>query len=97
MDDKERRRFERRLQDDLAAFQQAAEIPTRHARRHVPSPSVSGFVVQLAVRESRLSPDVLFTHDTHKVSRLEAQIDAERAARAAGYPILGYVVEIARR
>lgn len=72
----------------------AVEVPeARRApvRRHTPSFTRTGYIVKLGVRKSRMSLDTLFEHVSDKLSELEARLDAERAAREAGYPIIGYL------
>ncbi|UYG08668.1 hypothetical protein [Halomonas sp. M4R1S46] len=56
----------------------------------------TGHVVKLAVRTKQLEMDTVFEHHSSSISRLEAQMEAEKAARQAGYPIIGYVVDIQR-
>lgn len=51
----------------------------------------TGYIVRLAVRKKRIAIDEMFEHRSDKLSKLEAQLDAEKAARKAGYPIIGYV------
>ncbi|MCG7602100.1 hypothetical protein MHM84_20375 [Halomonas sp. McH1-25] len=53
-----------------------------------------GLRVKLAVRKKQISLDEEFIHESRSISRLDAQLEAERAARAAGYPIVGYVIDI---
>lgn len=59
-------------------------------------PSATVYLVKLGVRKKRIAFDEMFEFESPKLSRLEAQLDAERAARAAGYPIIGYVYSIDR-
>lgn len=89
----EAEQFEKGLKRHLEHFSTPPEH-RKKVRRSTPSPTVGGYQVQLIVREGRLSPDTLFVHESAKVSQLEAQLDAERAARAAGWPIIGRVHEI---
>jgi hypothetical protein len=56
----------------------------------------TGHLIKLAVRTKRLEQDTVFEHRSSSISRLEAQLEAEKAARQAGYPIVGYVIEIQR-
>lgn len=71
-------------------------VPRRSTPRPPACPPTSGYRVELIVRTGRLSPDTLFVHESPKVSRLEARIDAERAARAAGWPVVGRVHQVVR-
>lgn len=78
------------------ALSRAKEF-ARPSRKQLPSDPQPGYTVILAVREKRMSAlDIRFEHKTNSISKLEAQIEAEQAARAAGYPVLGYVVDIVR-
>lgn len=56
---------------------------------------LKGYTVILAVREKQLATDYTFTHHSDSISRLQAIIEAEQAAKAAGWPIIGYVVDVA--
>lgn len=57
----------------------------------------TGYMIKLAVRKKHLAMDELFEYESSKISKLEAQIDAEKAAKASGYPIIGYVHSIEKR
>lgn len=72
------------------------DLPTTPPKPKSMGPSVSkvGYVVKLAVRTKRLALDDMFEYTSRKLSELEAKIDAEKAARDAGYPIIGYVYSI---
>lgn len=54
----------------------------------------TGHLVRLAVRTRKLETDTVFEHRSTSISKLEAQLEAEKAARQAGYPIIGYLIEI---
>ncbi|WP_111415498.1 hypothetical protein [Billgrantia lactosivorans] len=54
----------------------------------------TGHLVRLAVRTRKLEVDTVFEHRSTSISKLEAQLEAEKAARKAGYPIIGYVIDI---
>ncbi|GHC18925.1 hypothetical protein [Aidingimonas halophila] len=56
----------------------------------------TGHIVQLAVRKKQLEMDTVFEHHSSSISKLEAQVEAEKAARAAGYPIVGHLIDIKR-
>ncbi len=56
----------------------------------------TGHLVKLAVRTKQLEMDTVFEHVSSSISKIEAQLEAEKAARKAGYPIIGYVVETRR-
>ncbi|MGM0536263.1 MAG: hypothetical protein ACQEUN_08125 [Pseudomonadota bacterium] len=53
----------------------------------------TGHLVKLAVRTKQLEMDSVFEHVSSSISKVEAQLEAEKAARKAGYPIIGYVIE----
>ncbi|MBW6392569.1 MAG: hypothetical protein LPK08_18095 [Halomonas sp.] len=54
----------------------------------------TGHLVRLAVRTRKLEVDTVFEHRSTSISKLEAQLEAEKAAKQAGYPIIGYVIDI---
>jgi hypothetical protein len=54
----------------------------------------TGHLVRLAVRTRKLETDTVFEHRSTSISKLEAQLEAEKAAKQAGYPIVGYVIDI---
>ncbi|MFP4138063.1 MAG: hypothetical protein ACLFSR_06875 [Halomonas sp.] len=56
----------------------------------------TGHRVKLAVRKRQLDVDTVFEHRSTSISKLEARLEAEKAARKAGYPIIGYVIETTR-
>ena len=56
----------------------------------------TGHLVKLAVRTKQLEMDSVFEHVSSSISKVEAQLEAEKAARKAGYPIIGYVIETTR-
>lgn len=90
--------FENAMRRELDAFMGERQKPVRmRPYRQARKPQVARqpcLVVKLAVREKRLAMDTEFTHVARTVSRLQAQIEAEQEARAAGWPIIGYVVSI---
>ncbi len=82
--------FAQGLQDALAEFQ---EPGTRDRyQRAKPIGRTPGLTVTLAVRQGRLKPDETFEHRSLSISKLQARIEAEQAARAKGY-IVGFVVD----
>lgn len=86
--------FEHHVKKRLQEFQ--TSDPT-HSHSS-PSPAASkGLTVILAVRNKELGGDYEFVHDTGSISRLEARLEAERAARAAGWRIIGHVVDYRTR
>ena len=54
------------------------------------------YLIKLAVRKRKLGMDDIFEYESTKISKLEAQLDAQKAAREAGYPIFGHVHDIVR-
>jgi hypothetical protein len=54
----------------------------------------TGHIVRLAVRRKQIALDEMFEYKSDKLSKLEARLDAEKAAKKAGYPIIGYVYSI---
>ncbi|KAA0010254.1 hypothetical protein F0A17_17430 [Billgrantia pellis] len=54
----------------------------------------TGHLVRLAVRTKQLETDTVFEHRSTSISKLEAQLEAEKAAKQAGYPIVGYLIDI---
>ncbi|MBS9405716.1 hypothetical protein KG088_19260 [Halomonas sp. TRM85114] len=64
-------------------------------RKRAPTESHKiGHLVRLGVRKKRLALDEIFEFKSSKISKLEARLDAEKAARNSGYPIIGYVHSI---
>jgi len=87
-------RFERSMKRELSHFMDPDKAKQETVQ---PSPPPAGLQVQLIVREGPLKPDTLFIHDSDKISRLEARLEAEKAARDAGWPIIGRVHDIVAR
>ena len=86
---------------DLEQFERNAK---RHLQRFIegkpkpkkPEPSCSelkGYTVILRVRMKQLAPDESFTHFSASGSQLLAEIEARKAAKAAGWPIIAYVID----
>lgn len=63
-------------------------------KKHIPNVNKTGYLIRLGVRVKRLAPDVLFEYTSYKLSQLEAKIEAKKAAKEAGYPIIGYIYSI---
>lgn len=93
--------FEKTMHEEIDAFLSAEPQPAKKATRQRP-PSVpaseirTGHIVKLAVRTKQLELDTAFEYHSTSISKLEAQLEAEKAARKAGYPIIGYVIDIQR-
>ncbi|WP_192036299.1 hypothetical protein [Halomonas sp. YLGW01] len=70
--------------------------PTQRPTKQQVESYKTGHLVKLAVRTKRLELDTVFEHRSSSISRLEAQMEAEEAAKKAGYPIIGYLIDIER-
>ncbi|MDR5866134.1 hypothetical protein [Halomonas koreensis] len=99
--------FEQTMHQEIDNFLKAepgsAKRPARPepaAEKSTARPSASevrtGHIVKLAVRTKQLEMDTAFEHRSSSISKLEAQLEAEKAARQAGYPIIGHVIDIQR-
>lgn len=92
--------FARTMQRELSAFMDKRSPGKRHRRRPVQRPTPPKtkdvLVVKLVVRKRYIAPDEVFYHFSDRLSQLEAEIDAKRAAVEAGYPVFGYVVYVKR-
>lgn len=100
--------FEKSMHKEIDAFLEAGSRPakpqkaTRSTTKKSQPPTASasemktGHIVKLAVRTKQLELDTAFEYHSTSISRLEAQMEAEKAANKAGYPIIGYVIDIQR-
>ena len=101
--------FEQNMRREIDAFLKPgkavapkADVPKARRREASPSPGQpakalkTGHVVKLAVRTRPLELDTVFEHRSSSISKLEAQLEAEKAAKKAGYPIIGHLIEIQR-
>ncbi|RDB44562.1 hypothetical protein DU490_01205 [Halomonas sp. DQ26W] len=97
--------FEESMRRQISAFQNPKEekkgprpMPDRGAKSPGQSASSykTGHLVRLAVRTRALEQDSVFEHHSSSISKLEAQLEAEKAAKKAGYPIIGHLIEIRR-
>ncbi|APX94738.1 hypothetical protein BWR19_18430 [Halomonas sp. 1513] len=98
--------FEQRMQQEIEDFlkpdAKPTTTPTKPAARPVKldrqdaKSMKTGHIVKLAVRTKQLELDTAFEYHSTSISKLEAQMEAEKAARKAGYPIVGYVIDIQR-
>ncbi|WP_136067801.1 hypothetical protein [Modicisalibacter radicis] len=101
--------FEQNMQREINAFLGPAAKPQRdrttEGRAGVLAPKArrtpakggsikTGYVVKLAVRNKPLEWDTVFEHQSTSISKLEAQLQAEKAARKAGFRIIGHVIDI---
>lgn len=83
-------RFERNAKRHLQRFIEGKPKPKK------PEPACSGlkgYTVILRVRKKQLAPDESFTHHSTSGSQLLAEIEARKAASAAGWPIIAYVID----
>ncbi len=87
--------FEKNLTRDLTSFQEHGRVVPRKPRP-VPALAASrGIEVRLMVRMKRLSfLDEEFVTVVDTISELEARLEAEKRARAAGWPYIGYVIDM---
>lgn len=76
------------------AMRPAADTPTSAPQSA--KAMKTGHLVKLAVRQRQLELDTVFEHHSTSISKLEAQLEAEKAAKKAGYPIIGHVIDIQR-
>ena len=82
--------FEQNLSKHIKSFVGGrAEIPPPTA--YAPEGKLK---VTLKVRKKQLAPDEFFEHTEDTLSELQAEIEAKKAARAAGWPIVAYVQDV---
>lgn len=101
--------FEQSVKREIDAFMKPGHEPSRElpgstgAKPPAAKPAAggqsaesykTGHLVRLAVRTRKLETDTVFEHRSTSISKLEAQLEAEKAAKQAGYPIIGYLIEI---
>ncbi|MCG6656817.1 hypothetical protein HOP52_03370 [Halomonas campisalis] len=94
-----RREIDAFLKPDKGARTEAPKARRSEASRSPGQPAKAlktGHVVKLAVRTRPLERDTVFEHRSTSISKLEAQLEAEKAARKAGFPIIGHLIEIQR-
>lgn len=66
--------------------------------RHKPTACTSsGITVRIVVREKRLAPDVMFTHESDSMSELQAELEAKKEAKDEGYHVFGHVYDVKKR
>lgn len=97
--------FEKQMQEEIESFLSPAQQKQAQTRKpsssspgtKQPAKSMkTGHVVKLAVRTKQLEMDTVFEYCSASISKLEAQMEAEKAAKKAGYPIIGFVIDIQR-
>ncbi|MCD6006809.1 hypothetical protein [Halomonas sp. IOP_31] len=82
-------------QRERATEDRAGGLAFRTKRTPAKGSSIkTGYIVKLAVRNKPLEWDTVFEHQSTSISRLEAQLQAEKAAHKAGYRIIGHVIDI---
>ncbi len=102
--------FEQNMQREINAFLgPAASKPQRARATDAPAGALApkakrtpakgdsiktGYKVKLAVRNKPLEWDTVFEHQSTSISKLEAQLQAEKAAHKAGFRIIGHVIDI---
>lgn len=82
--------FEEQLSRSIDDFLSSPE--ERGRRKNVRTAKPGGLHVTLAVRRHGKISDERFEHQTETISKLQARLEAEKAARDAGWPIIGYVI-----
>tara|TARA_B100000424_G_scaffold102160_1_gene76879 strand:+ start:5152 stop:5463 length:312 start_codon:yes stop_codon:yes gene_type:complete len=89
--------FEEQMRRELEKFSSSrskpskASRPTRSSRPEINEPT-RGLKITLGVKKRRLAIEEPFTVQTQSISRLEAKIEAEHAARKAGWNIVSHVI-----
>lgn len=84
--------FERQAKQRLEEF---LDPGLKKARPNVRiSRPQEGLTVTLAVRRRGDILDHRFTYQSNTISRFQAKLEAERAARLAGWPIVAFVVDV---
>lgn len=85
----------------LAAFEQNLSKHIKDftgGRAEIPPPTAYAptgkLKVTLKVRKKQLAADEFFSHTVDTISELQAELEAKKAARAAGWPIIAYVQDI---
>lgn len=90
------------MTDDLTQFERQArqrleEFLDPSLKKARPNVRISrpqeGLTVTLAVRKHGDILDERFIHPTETISRCQAKLEAEKAAREAGWPIVAFVVD----
>lgn len=88
MDDLQR--FEKQAKKHLQQFLSGKPAPKKP---DVAEPGHKGYTVILCVRTKQLAPDQAFVHYSDTISFFEAQFNARKAARLAGWPIVTYMID----
>lgn len=89
--DNEAKLFEQRMKRELDLYLH----PEKRKPKPTASPPVkSGTRVILAVREKRIALDEQFEFFSKSMSRDIAVMEAKKAAKAAGWNIIGYVYSV---
>jgi hypothetical protein len=69
----------------------AGEESKKVAKRWEPSEGITQHIITLRVQKKQIAPPELFTFLSPKLSRLVAENDARKAAKAAGYPVISFI------
>lgn len=87
--------FERDAKRAIEAFNKPkSSAASRRPPQVKRSPQVKGLRISLAVRTEQYISNDVFTHDSSTLSRVQAVIEAERAARAAGYTKIAHIIDV---
>lgn len=93
----QKKQADRTLADPDAAMKsmlgQTKAQPAAEAKE-LEKPSRQGYRVSLRVRKHRLSAPTSFVYESSKLSRVESEIDARKAATAAGWPFVSCIIDI---
>lgn len=84
----ENKQFERAIRKHIDHFLSPKKKP-----RKPQVATTKGLTVILAVRMKTIAHNEEFVCHTNSISKLQARIDAERAARAAGWKQIAYVID----
>lgn len=68
----------------------------KRKKKATPPKEKGVYRVHLRVREKRIAVDNVFTYVSNKISRLEAELDARKAAKDAGWNIVSILLDIER-
>ncbi len=88
--------FEESMKRELDKFVRSSTAPAKPVskpRATQTTTPLKGLRVTLGVKQKRLALEVPFTVQTDSISRMEARIHAEKAARKAGWKIISHVID----
>jgi hypothetical protein len=78
------------LQRRIRAFS-SEKSPVQPPTAYAPTGKLK---VTLKVRKKPMGADEVFVHTVNTLSELQAEIEARREAKAAGWPIVAYVQDV---